>query len=93
MAPERVDGVAFKATLHPASTPFEFQSPRPDTAKEVLLRTGARGFIKAATFEASKDGAHWETLGRGEVVCRQIRPSAAACPSLRRRGRISPHPR
>jgi len=71
MAPERVDGVAFKATLHPASTQLEFQSPRPDTVKEVLLLTDARDFIKAANLEASKDGAHWETLGRGEVVCRQ----------------------
>ena len=71
MRPERIDAVQFKATLNAATTVLDFQPRERDTIKEVLLQTSAHDFIKAATLEASSDGATWQTLSSGEVLCRQ----------------------
>jgi len=71
LKPGRVDATAFKATLNPTSTVLEFQPPTGDTITEVILNTNAQDFIKAATLEASHDRITWQTLGSGEIICRQ----------------------
>ncbi|HCN30819.1 MAG TPA: hypothetical protein DIT64_19280 [Verrucomicrobiales bacterium] len=69
--PERVEAVGFKAMLAGAATVLEFQPRERDTIKEIVLRTSSVDFIKAAKVEASSDGGTWQTLGSGEVLCRQ----------------------
>lgn len=71
LRPSRVGATAFKATLNPTATVLEFQSPTGGTITEVMLQTNAQDFIKAATLEASHDRITWQTLGRGEIICRQ----------------------
>jgi hypothetical protein len=71
LRPNRVDATAFKATLNATTTVLEFQPPTGDTITELMLQTNAQDFIKAATLEASHDRITWQTLGSGEIICRQ----------------------
>ncbi|WP_395741841.1 hypothetical protein [Prosthecobacter sp.] len=71
MRPEMVEAAGFKTTLNPSETVLEFQPPAGTAVTEVLLQTHATGFIKAATVEASSDGARWQTLASHELLCRQ----------------------
>lgn len=71
MRPASVNAEGFKATLNPTTTVLEFQPPDALTIQELVLKTNGENFIKAATLEASSDGATWQTLSRGEVLCRQ----------------------
>jgi len=71
MRPASVNAEGFKATLNPTTTVLEFLSPDALTIQELVLKTNGENFIKAATLEASSDGTTWQTLSRGEVLCRQ----------------------
>jgi hypothetical protein len=71
MRPASVGAAGFKATLNPTTTVLEFQPPDAFTIQELVLKTNGENFIKAATLEASSDGTTWQTLGSGEVLCRQ----------------------
>lgn len=71
MRPASVRAESFKTTLNPTTTVLEFQPPDGNTIQELVLQTNAQNFIKAATLEASNDGTTWQTLGTGEVFCRQ----------------------
>lgn len=71
MRPASVNAEGFKATLNPTTTVLEFQPPDTLTIQELVLKTNGENFIKAATLEASSDGTTWQTLSRGEVLCRQ----------------------
>jgi hypothetical protein len=71
LRPSQVEATEFKATLQPTATVLAFQARELGVINELHLQSAAPDFIKAATVEASLDGTVWQTLSRGEVLCRQ----------------------